>query len=76
MSQGKQEAAPHRAYRAADRLLARAGRQGGGWVIVVALAAFVTSGIALALPTVLGHAVDGVVTDGDAGPWLAAAEAR
>jgi len=69
--QKKQEAAPHRAYRDADRLLVRTGRRGGPWVIVVALAAFVTSGIALALPTVLGRAVDGVVADGGAGPWLA-----
>ena len=71
MSQGVEEAAPHRAYRAADRLLVRTGRQGGGWVVVVALSAFVTTAIALALPTVLGHAVDGIVADGGAGPWLA-----
>lgn len=67
------DAAPHRAYRAADRLLMRAGRKGGAWVIVVSLAAFFTSGISLALPTVLGHAVDGIVADGGAGPWLTAA---
>jgi len=68
----KQEAAPRRrAYRAADRLLLQTGRQGGAWVIVVALAALVTSGISLAFPAVLGHAVDGIVSDGSAGPWLA-----
>ena len=70
MSQGVEDAAPDRAYRAADRLLVRVGRQGGGWVVVVALSAFVTTAIALALPTVLGHAVDGIVTDGAAGSWL------
>jgi ATP-binding cassette subfamily B protein len=64
------EAAPHRAYRAADRLLARSGRQGGAWVIVVALSAFVTSGVSLAFPTVLGHAVDGVVGGGASDKWL------
>jgi ATP-binding cassette subfamily B protein len=52
-------------------LLARAGRQGGAWVAVVALSAFVTTGVSLAFPAVLGHAVDGIVTDGGAGPWLA-----
>jgi len=67
------DAAPHRAYRAADRLLMRTGRKGGAWVIVVSLAAFFTSGISLALPTVLGHAVDGIVADGGAGPWLTSA---
>jgi ATP-binding cassette subfamily B protein len=69
--QGIQKDAPRRAYRAADRLLVRAGRKGGPWVVVVALAAFVTSGIGLALPAVLGHAVDGIVSDGGAGRWLA-----
>jgi ATP-binding cassette subfamily B protein len=70
-----QDAAPPRAYRAADRLLARAGRQGGAWVIVVALSSFVTSGVSLAFPTVLGHAVDGVVGSGASGKWLAWAAA-
>jgi ATP-binding cassette, subfamily B, bacterial RamA/AmfB len=65
------EAAPPRAYRAADRLLARAGRQGGAWVVVVAAAAVVTTGVSLAFPAVLGHAVDGIVSGGSAGRWLA-----
>ncbi|MDX6706853.1 MAG: ATP-binding cassette, subfamily bacterial RamA/AmfB, partial [Solirubrobacteraceae bacterium] len=71
MRQTKQEAAPPRAYRAADRLLLRVGRQGGPWVVVVALSAFVTTGVALAFPTVLGHAVDDVVNDRAAGSWMA-----
>jgi ATP-binding cassette subfamily B protein len=69
--QEQQDAAPPRAYRAADGLLVRTGRQGGAWVVVVALAAFVTTAVSLAFPAVLGHAVDGVVSDGGAGQWLA-----
>jgi ATP-binding cassette subfamily B protein len=37
----------------------------------VALAATVTSSIALAFPTVLGHAVDDILSDGTAGRWVA-----
>jgi ATP-binding cassette subfamily B protein len=66
----KHDAAPRREYRVADRLLGRAARQGGAWVAVVALASFATSGTALAFPAVLGHAVDGIVSDGSAGRWL------
>lgn len=71
VSNGAHEAPPPRAYRAADRLLARTGRQGGAHVVVVALSAFVTTAVALAFPTVIGHAVDRIVTGGGAGPWLA-----
>jgi len=67
----KQEGAPRHAYHAADRLLVQTSRQGGAWVIVVALAAIVTSGVSLTFPAVLGHAVDGVVSEGSAGRWLA-----
>ncbi|MDX6720621.1 MAG: hypothetical protein QOJ63_2875, partial [Solirubrobacteraceae bacterium] len=35
------ESAPPRPYRDADRLLVRAGRQGGVWAIVVAVSALV-----------------------------------
>jgi ATP-binding cassette subfamily B protein len=62
---------PRRGHRAADRLLAKAARQGGAWAIVVALASFATAGVSLVFPAVLGHAVDGIVTDGTAGPWMA-----
>ena len=71
MRQDTEDAAPARPYRAADRLLVRAGCRGGAPAIVVALAAFVTAGSSLAFPAVLGHAVDGIATDGSAGPWLA-----
>ena len=70
MRLSKQDANPRRGYRAADRLLARAARQGGGWAIVVALAALATAGVSLVFPTVLGHAVDGLVRSGSPGPWL------
>src|SRR4051794_30673518 len=65
------DATPPRTYRDADRLLVRTGRRGGVWVIVLALAAGVTSCVSLAFPAVLGHAVDGIVTGGSAGEWLA-----
>jgi ATP-binding cassette subfamily B protein len=71
VSEETQEMIPPRPYRDADRLLVRSGREGGAWAVVVALSAFVTSGVSLAFPAVLGHAVDGIVTDGDAGRWLA-----
>jgi ATP-binding cassette subfamily B protein len=66
-----EEAPSRRAYRAADRLLVQTGRQGGAWVIVVALSTVVTTGVSLAFPAVLGHAIDSIVSDGAAGPWLA-----
>jgi ATP-binding cassette subfamily B protein len=39
-------------------------------VAVVAVSAFATSGVALAFPAVLAHAVDGIVSHGSAGRWL------
>jgi ATP-binding cassette, subfamily B, bacterial RamA/AmfB len=63
-------ATPRYAYRAADRLLLQASRHGSAWVVVVALAAIMTSAVSLAFPTVLGHAVDGIVGGGTAGAWL------
>lgn len=67
----KRDAPPPRAYRDADRLLLLTGRRGGAWVVVVAVASFATSGVALAFPTVLAHGVDGIVSHGSAGRWLA-----
>ena len=57
-------------YRAADRLLLRAARHGGPWVGALALAALASAAGALALPAVLGRAVDAVIVDGAPGPWL------
>jgi ATP-binding cassette subfamily B protein len=59
-----------RAYASADRLLLRAGRQATGWSIVLALTALAAAVVTLALPFVLGHAVDGVVTGDGEGRWL------
>src|SRR4051812_152362 len=47
-----------------------AGRGGGRWVAVVAVAALASAGGALALPAVLGGAIDALVKHGDVGPWL------
>jgi ATP-binding cassette subfamily B protein len=48
-------------------------RRGGGWLPMVGLAALADSLTALALPMVLGYAVDAIVTGGDTGRWLAIA---
>jgi ATP-binding cassette subfamily B protein len=55
----------------ADRLLVRAGLRGGVWVGALALAALAIAGAELALPALLGRAVDDVVSDGATGPWVA-----
>src|SRR3954452_13052406 len=57
-------------YRSADRLLIRTGRQGGFWVAVVAVAALASAAGALALPVVLGGALDALIEHGHAGMWL------
>src|SRR4051812_6958502 len=57
-------------YRSADRLLVRAGWHGGPWVALTAVAAVASAGGALALPAVLGGALDALLDGGDAGPWL------
>lgn len=57
-------------YRAADRLLLRTARHGGLWVGALAVAAIAGAGGALALPAVLGGAVDGVIRHGNSGRWL------
>jgi ATP-binding cassette subfamily B protein len=56
--------------RAAHRLLIRVARHGGVWVLVLALASLVAAGAAIALPAVLGSAVDAVVEGGPAGTWV------
>lgn len=55
-----------RARRAADRLLGRVARQGGAWVVVVALAALIMAGAELALPALIGQALDAVLDGGSA----------
>ncbi|MCA1671113.1 MAG: ABC transporter ATP-binding protein/permease, partial [Actinobacteria bacterium] len=48
-------------------------RRGGGWLPLIGVAALVGSLSTLALPAVLGRAVDAIVADGDSGRWLALA---
>jgi ATP-binding cassette subfamily B protein len=48
-------------------------RRGGGWLPLIALGGLVGSLGMLALPAVLGHAVDALVSGHGSGTWLAAA---
>lgn len=48
-------------------------RRGGGWLPLIGVAALAGTASALALPTVLGRAVDAIVTGGSSGRWLALA---
>jgi ATP-binding cassette subfamily B protein len=57
-------------YREADRLLMHTARRGGPWVAALVVAALATAGGALALPAVLGRAVDALVHGGAPGRWL------
>jgi ATP-binding cassette, subfamily B, bacterial RamA/AmfB len=45
-------------------------RRGGGWLPLIAVGALASTLATLALPTVLGRAVDGIVGGHDAGRWL------
>ncbi len=45
-------------------------RRGGGWLPLIAVGALVSTLSTLALPAVLGRAVDGIVAGHDAGRWL------
>lgn len=48
-------------------------RHGGFWLPVMGVSALAGAAAALALPAVLGHAVDTIVAGGDTGRWLALA---
>ncbi|MGQ0837712.1 ABC transporter ATP-binding protein [Actinokineospora sp.] len=48
-------------------------RHGGGWLPVIGVAALAGTAGTLALPTVLGRAVDAIVAGADSGGWLVAA---
>jgi ATP-binding cassette, subfamily B, bacterial RamA/AmfB len=48
-------------------------RHGGGWLPLIGAAALLDTLAALALPAVLGAAVDAIVSGGDSGRWLALA---
>jgi ATP-binding cassette subfamily B protein len=56
--------------RGADRLLVSVGRQGGRWVGVLAAAALLTAVAELALPAVVGSALDAVLDGRSAGIWV------
>ncbi|MGQ0774981.1 MAG: ABC transporter ATP-binding protein [Pseudonocardiales bacterium] len=48
-------------------------RRGGGWLPLIGVAALAGTLGTLALPTVLGHAVDAIVVGDDSGRWFALA---
>jgi ATP-binding cassette subfamily B protein len=56
--------------RAADRMLVRVARHGGVWVVVLALASLTTAGATLALPALIGRAVDAIVEGGPTATWV------
>lgn len=56
--------------RRADRLLVSTARHGGPWVAVIAFTTFALVAVELALPAVLGRAVDAVVQGDAARDWL------
>ena len=58
------------ARRAADRLLVSVARQGGPWVGVLALTALAIAAAELALPAVIGSAVDAVLDGRSAASWV------
>ena len=58
--------------RRVDRLLLGVARQGGPWVGVLGLMALVIAGAELALPAVIGGAVDAVVRNRSPGIWVVA----
>lgn len=45
-------------------------RRSGGWLVVLGISTLVGTGCMLALPAVLGHAVDALVGRGSSGRWL------
>lgn len=53
-----------------NRLLLRASRQGGAWVVVLVLTVIVLTAAETALPAVLGRTIDGVLGRGSPGHWL------
>ena len=59
----------------ADRLLLRVARHGGPWVGALALASLAIAAAELALPAVIGAAVDAILDDRSAGVWVLACAA-
>lgn len=58
------------ARRRADRLLLSVGRRGGSWVVVLTVTALATAAGELALPAVIGGAVDAIVDGRSAAIWV------
>jgi ATP-binding cassette subfamily B protein len=58
------------ARRGADRLLVSIARQSGAWVAVLALTGLAMAAAELALPAVIGGAVDAVLDGHSAGVWV------
>ena len=56
--------------RAANRLLVRVGRRGGQWVPVLSVNALLVGAVEIALPAVLGRAIDGILEMDGPGIWL------
>ncbi len=63
---------PDRAWQSADRLLLTAGRRGGWWTWILALAMLVTAGADILLPAAIGRALDALPGDGHVTPALLA----
>ncbi len=64
------EPVPAADRRAADRLLVRIVRRGGGWVGVLLTTSLLLAGAETALPAVLGNAVDAALNGSDFAFWL------
>lgn len=63
------------AYRPAPTTFGAVARHGRGWLPLIGLTALAGSGVALALPSVLGHSVDAIVAGTDYGRWFSIAAA-
>nr|MBA3747303.1 hypothetical protein [Solirubrobacterales bacterium] len=54
---------------APNRLLLRVARDGGAWVALLAFACVAVAAAEIALPAIIGRAVDALVAEGSAGIW-------
>src|SRR5437660_1630290 len=59
--QGAGSLAGPRRWRSEDRLLVRAARQGGGWLVLLSLTTLVLAGAQVVLPAVMGKALDAAI---------------
>src|SRR3954470_6733263 len=63
------------AYGPAPASFAAVARHGRAWLPLIALTALAGSGVALALPSVLGHSVDAIVAGNNYTKWFSIAAA-